>query len=93
MLVEAVAVVIDLAPAPMPCFLACPKPARGLETAALGTKSPPVLAGGADGRDRDGPLNFSSDIFRTVSLNSRGSVRSSNFPTSCKKVNKRNIVR
>jgi len=71
-----------------PAFLACPKPARGLETAALGTKSPPVLAGGADGRDRDGPFDVSSDICRTVSLNTRGSVRRSNFPASCKKVNK-----
>jgi hypothetical protein len=86
--VEGVAAALAFAPPPMPGFRACPKPARGLETVALGTKSPPVLAGGADGRDRDGPPIFSSDIWRTLSLNSIGSVRSSNFPASCRKINK-----
>lgn len=75
--------------APMPGFLAGPKPARGLETAALGTNSPPILVGGADGRDRKGPVVISSDICRGLSLNNTGSVRSSSFPASYTMVSKR----
>jgi hypothetical protein len=72
----------------MPGFLAGPKPARGLETAALGTNSPPVLVGGADRRDRKGPVVISSDICRGLSLNNTGSARSSSFPASYTMVSK-----
>jgi len=79
-------VAVATAFAPMPGFLACPKPARGLETAALGTNNPPVLAGGADGRDRDEPPCVSSESCRVLLLNRIGSVRSTNLPASCKMV-------
>ena len=73
---------VAFAIAPMSGFLAFPKPARGLEIAALGTNIPPVLAGGADRRDRDEPPGFSSESCRGLSLNKIGSVRNNNFPAS-----------
>lgn len=40
----------------MPGFLVGPNPALGLDTAARGTKDPPVFGGGAIGREPDGPF-------------------------------------
>lgn len=66
----------------MPGFRTCPKPALGLEAAALGTNIPPVLAGGAAGRARPKPPGVSSDNCKVFPLKTIGSVRSSSLPAS-----------
>ena len=57
----------------MPGFLVGPNPALGLDTAARGTKDPPVFGGGAIGREPDGPFWVSSKICRVLSLKMIGS--------------------
>lgn len=60
---------------------ACPNPALGREAAARGTKSPPVLDGGAIGH-ATAPSRPSSESCSVFPLKTMGSVRRRSFPAS-----------
>ncbi len=73
---ERVEVEANGAPPPRPLLF--PSPARGRDTADLGTKVRRLVVGGPVGLER-----VSSNICNTLPQNSMGSGRNKSFPASC----------